>query len=301
MRGYSINSASQVRSLGAPYLTGARAEAYGRLRGRLYKGNAALGVTIASYKQSADMIRKNAHIVREQAENIASLHSRYKLTKRLADKHLEVIFGWQPLVADMVAAAFTVIQGADLLEYVTGRGQRTFVEQTLDDRMPAQREYVTYNGTVRCTQAARVTIRNPNAWLAERAGLLNLASVAWDVVPFSFIVNMFVNTGSLINSITDFVGLSFDDPSITDVYTVTRDVHLQRFQPNVGLKTQRDITVYKRRYRQGPTLPMGLSFRLPKVEWGTAAMATSLMVQQAVPVVRLAKTLRRFKKLNYTE
>lgn len=171
-----------------------------------------------------------------------------------------------------------------------------FYERSVNELPGWRKEIVTLQGRVRCTQAVGVRIENPNTWLAERAGLYNPAAVGWDIVPFSFLVNMVTNVGSVINSITDFCGLSFSDGSLTTRWDITRLIAYTETYPRVGTKSQHDLLVHKERKLIG--VPSGPSlipyFRPPDVNWETAAMATSLMVQQAVPAIKLLKRLRGF-------
>jgi hypothetical protein len=44
--------------------------------------------------------------------------------------------------------------------------------------------------------------------LASRLGLINPASVAWELVPFSFVVDWFTGFGSYLDSFTELAGLS---------------------------------------------------------------------------------------------
>lgn len=301
--GYTTNSVAgldSVPGIGRLQLE-AETQAYGRLRGQLYKGNAALGVTFASWRQSQEMIVKRSNFIRSTAEDIAESSSRKKLTRKLANNYLEIIFGWQPLIQDIVASCFTVIQTAFPTDYVRGAGVKKFDQRSVNERPGWYEEILRESGTVRCTFATGVRISNPNLWLMERAGLINLAAIAWDVVPFSFIVNMISNTGSLVNSISDFCGLSFQNGSRTQVRELTRSISYSRTYPFIGSKGQTDKITYKERDLMDPTLPRTLIFRAPNLDWSTAAMAASLMVQQAVPVVRMGKRFKRLLHSDYTE
>lgn len=271
----------------------AEAKAYGKLRGLLYEGNASLGVTFASWKQSQEMIVKRSKLIESAAEHLRSLSSRRKivLPKRVADTYLETIFGWQPLIADIKAACNTVIQSADKLEFVRASGRAEYEWEVLKERPGWYKERAYYHGTVRCVAACGVRITNPNLWLAERAGLINPLAVAWDVVPFSFLINMVTNVGALVNSISDFAGITFDQPSVTFTSTGNRSYSREEFYPLIGSEGQHDQLVWKVRELRPPHPQRKLVFRPPKVDWGTAAMAASLMVQQAVPALRLVGRL----------
>lgn len=271
----------------------AEARAYGKLRGKLYAGNASLGVTLASWKQSQEMIIKRSKVVGTTAEYLGVLASRRKIAvpKKVADSYLEVIFGWQPLISDIKAACDTVIQSADKLDFVRAFATSEFEFESIKNRPGWYSESSYYHGTVRCVAAAGVRITNPNRWLAERAGLINPAAVAWDLVPFSFLINMVSNVGALVNSISDFAGLSFEEPSVTFTTRGNRSYSRDEVYPQIGSEGQHDTLMWKVRELRPVELPRTLTFRPPKTDWGTAAMAASLMVQQAVPVLRLVGRL----------
>jgi hypothetical protein len=293
--GYSISSPAQYNNFWSSARVRSSDRAYARIRGKLYSGSAALGVTFASWKQSADMIRSRSNLIRSQADVIASLHSRRRISKKLAATHLEVIFGWAPLINDIHASTYSVIQDADKYAYVRGTGSEDLFSKTV--YKPSERvETVILDGRVRCTQAVQVTIANPNRWLAERAGLLNPLAVAWDLVPFSFLINMVSNVGHLVNYVTDFTGLSFSNGSRTYRHDVRRTITFSDLRyGRVGEKGQIDRLTYKQRelLNGSPIGPTSLAFRAPDVNWDTAAMAASLMVQKSVPVLRLIPKLRK--------
>jgi hypothetical protein len=275
---------------------------YNSLRSKLYKGSAALGVTLGSMAQSRDMVVKRANTLRMKGADIVaditSVQRRHGLqgTKTLeavANAHLEVIFGWTPLVADIVAATQTVCQLA---------GVNVFLEASASTNGYARSGMDTYSTKSRVAYSVAVRIDNPNLWLAERAGALNPLSVAWDLVPWSFVVNMFVNTGQLVQQVTDFAGLEFSDIWRTDTvsYRCARDaseygVPVRGFWK--GIDKRRTMSAFPK--------PPGLTMRLPNADWATAAMAASLFIQQFTKVSRLIAPyehqLRRLRRGGYTE
>lgn len=255
---------------------------YARLRGKLYKGSAALGVTLAGYKQSADMIRNRYDHINNRIDTAARILGRAvnnpkAAAKAAASTHLEFIFGVVPLYDDVMASLNTVIQHADALSFVRG-SCRTNIDRfesywNWGDQVTEQTHIW---GNARVTQAAGVRIKNANLWLAERAGLLNLGTVAWDIVPWSFLVNMVVNINALVQQVTDFAGLEFDN------ITVTRAVKYRQLSQCVSpLSTSRityDVDLKERRV--GSLARPSLQMRLPDVSWGTVAMAASLATQK---------------------
>ena len=77
---------------------------------------------------------------------------------------------------------------------------------------------------------ARVEITNPNLWLANKVGLVNLPGVLWDIIPWSFLVNMFTNMGSVVNQMTDLAGVTLHGTSLTT-----------RIESNLSVEVFRDM------------------------------------------------------------
>lgn len=271
------------------------ARTYGRFRGKLYKGSAALGVTLASWKQSQEMITSAYRSIGwgldsmsrtiDELQRTARRGQYERLAKRLASKHLEVVFGWQPLVQDILAAATTVINDQPKAQRVSVRASAQIDTFDVYGDEGYAKMYSTGYGFLKCARSATIEITNPNLWLAERAGLLNGAAVAWDLVPWSFVVNMFVNTGQLVNSITDFAGLSFPSSSITwglpYGYTIVSAPGSRNGDPRRNELYGKAIYRVKSKYRtlNGVARPP-LITKLPDVNWELAAIAASLATQK---------------------
>lgn len=258
---------------------------YARLRGKLYKGNAALGVTLAGYKQTRAMVAQNYDRINNKLGLLSRVLGRVAdpkaAAKAAANTHLEFIFGVVPLYVDIVSALTSVVQQADQLAYVRGAHKvsldRDLVISSGGDSIRTQ-----IRGHARMTQACGVRIRDPNVWLLERAGLLNLGTVAWDVVPWSFLVNMFVNINQMVQQVTDFVGLEFDNVTVTRAARYGQWTSSKRSsQSSISFEVD-----YKTR-TVGQLAKPSLQFRLPEVSWGTCAMAASLATQQIGRITKL--------------
>lgn len=264
--------------------------AYGRMRGKLYKGNASLGVTFASWKQSREMVvRRSQQLAWKAEEAFAELVREFQKGRRAAARaaantHLEIAFGWVPLLADIHNSCMTVIQTADKNEFVNATSETKIAKSTSGGFPLVQRNL---SGQCRVRLSTRVVIQNPNAWLLERAGLLNPAAVAWDLVPWSFLVNMVVNTGGLVNSITDFAGLSFPDATRTDTSDLVESSTCTNY-----VVSSKIITSEKWKSRTMTSFPPpSLEFKIPEANWQTAAIAASLFVQKFSKIVRLVDKL----------
>lgn len=284
---------AELFTAGDPY-PALEARSYAKFRGKLYKGSASLGVTAASYKQSREMITDRYGQLMTKAgsleEKLFRHHrtgTRRKKVRVIADAHLEIIFGWTPLLGDIQSAARSVIQKAEPLVWLKSSAKS---EPLVNREAVAFANGVCWiNGTseFRVVRAATVRVTNPNKWLSERAGLLNVGAVAWDLVPWSFVVNMFVNTGQLVNSITDFVGLEFSNGSMTKSGVVK--YQLMSFETKARTKPyglQFGHTRRKVRTANAVLRPP-LVVKLPGVDWSLAAMAASLFTQKLGKIQRL--------------
>ena len=279
-----------------------RSKTYAKFRRKLYQGSASLGVTLGSYKQSREMIvRRYQQLDNRASEVLARVATRKFRPKDAASLHLEVVFGWVPLLQDIHSAATTVVQQAPTSEWIKSQSREvqtsTHLVNWSDPWMPVT---ITNTSYVYHARGARVTVSNPNAWLAERAGLLNPAAVAWGLVPWSFVVNMFVNTGQLVNSITDFTGLTFEDG-----YQTQRAHGTSHWVVSPADYYQKGGAMllygrYKETQLGNAVESPPLVFKLPKVDWELAAIAASLFTQKFTRVATLVKQAHKLRH-KYTE
>lgn len=279
---------------------------YASFRRKLYSGSASLGVTLAGYKQSREMIVKRFHALK--LYSLATLHrtvvqeamrdGKKLKPKDAASLHLEVIFGWVPLLQDIHAAATTVIQTAPAYAWIkssakTNQSFSQFAEPYRNYAVDFSASYTKAEFNLTHSRGAEVSVSNPNVWLAERAGLLNPVSVAWDLVPWSFVVNMFLNTGQLVNSITDYAGLDIRNGWATKK---ARGVALWHADPSGwGRFPGRDLYYQcneKHTMTNAVSIPP-LVFKVPEANWELAAMAGSLFTQKFSKIVGLIKPNHR--------
>jgi hypothetical protein len=133
--------------------------------------------------------------------------------KSFGDQFLEFHFGWVPMVQDIGSALDTLNK--------TDFGSRTLrssgrITSRSHDRYEggAPQYYRIVDSTATTTVKSTITTRvtNPNAFLASQLGFVNPLSVAWEAVPYSFVVDWFSNVGQVLASSTDFVGVEISNP-----------------------------------------------------------------------------------------
>lgn len=226
--------------------------AYGKFKSNAMSESASLGISLAQRKQALDMMGNRllqlatfaGHLRKrrfwEAAKSLGMSEKPRGLkkgAKSFANNFLEFHFGWSPLVGD-IGSAIDVLQGG--------------VPPARIHSMASTTAYLEWNTSTssnpvyyyKCTDriwwriGADISVSNPNLWLANQLGFVNPASVAWDAVPFSFVVGWFVNVDQFLNSFTDFWGLSVTNSYISCLYTRRASERtVQRNWPTSGRNT----------------------------------------------------------------
>lgn len=134
------------------------------------------------------------------------------LLGEVPDAYLAFQFGVKPLMQDVYAAA--QIWNSPKFKGVPIMGHASL---TYPYAVIRGSNAWSYNETykVAVKRVCTISIRNPNLASLQQWGLLNPAVVAWDMLPFSFVLDWFVPIGSWLSSFTDFAGIDVDDPYCT--------------------------------------------------------------------------------------
>lgn len=140
----------------------------------------------------------------------------YKPGKRAADYTLEVQFGWRQLIADVVGLCETLERGLrDEHMFVYGKAGAKSTDSFYHVTPGFYTTYtigdVVHSGTVEEFHSMTMVfkVRNPVMQLLSQIGLTNPAVLAWDVIPWSFVVNWVIPIGDWLESIDASVGLDY--------------------------------------------------------------------------------------------
>lgn len=197
---------------------------------------------------------------------------------------LEYWFGWSPLVNDM-QVSLAIISGSKPLSHdkVMGRAKTTDAYRLVTQ--PYGRDYVIESGTcvVRVRVQARVTVSSQPRLLASQLGINNPPLTAWNLVPFSFLVDWFVNVSQFLDSWNWLDGLKLTDAFHTvsfegsDKYTYGTDVIVdEKF-----FRVQRAIGM--------PAMPLP-TLRIPKRLSPTRALTSVSLLAQSFASVHTDTT-----------
>lgn len=147
-------------------------------------------------------------------------HARFKRNFRqqqldaTAKGWLELQYGWKPFLNDIYGACEQIAKQHSAIQYftATSRTKRTISLNT--QSKTGSSSYYTYlrsDGELKIEVAYSVTYENTNpaASLPSQLGITNPILIAWELMPFSFVVDWFLPVGNFIGNFDATAGLSF--------------------------------------------------------------------------------------------
>lgn len=204
----------------------AQNRAYEKLRNKVYK-SAEMGLLVAERREALSLVvNRVGHLYKGfrllKRGNFGAFLKHFGVQRKKGDKRrwtrpnqasklwLEYWFGWSPLLSD-IHSAIEVLQ-ADYPSARVKAGARSNAHWGNKVVGSRYEEIWTTTITARCHMQADYEVSNPNLFRANQLGLLNPASIAWELVPFSFVVDWFFPVGNFLRQWTDWVGLSVSRP-----------------------------------------------------------------------------------------
>lgn len=133
--------------------------------------------------------------------------------KQSGDLWLEFQFGWKP-IADDINKSIKILEREFSTERVKGSAEFSRAIDKPYGFLPGQEDsYESGSVHLKVVASARVVPTNPNLLLANQLGFVNPALLAWDLIPFSFIVDWFLPVSKYAASYTNDYGCSLLEPS----------------------------------------------------------------------------------------
>jgi len=130
--------------------------------------------------------------------------------KTLANVWLEFHFGWAPLVGS-IYDSIEALEQLDPTHTLKGRG---YASDTVT-QYGTGANYNRNKTVMKTLLQADVFCENRNLALMQRMGVVNPASLLWEIVPFSFVADWFSNVGEFLASFTDFAGIGLRRAFVT--------------------------------------------------------------------------------------
>jgi len=219
----------------------ARFKAMQRLRGQVSE-RAEWLVNLAERRQAAKMVTSRAlqllaftlAVSRRDFKGISRALSttvKQSKTKDLGGLWLEYHFGWKPMIQD-IYAGIDILQQPIQNKRVKGsaRDQKTYVWKVEETNY---RTLANQSLDIKAKVCCSFEVTNPNLWKANQLGLINPATLLWELVPFSFVVDWFIPVSGFLGSFTEWVGLRVFDKSQCCLTTDLIDYRLTSKHPGV--------------------------------------------------------------------
>lgn len=197
-------------------LTGnAHAESVTRALENLHPDNLQFGASLGEGHKTAGMLVDTAHqlataLTNARKGNWGGVLKSLKMSPgqvlsgaSASNRWLEYQYGWKPLIQDLHDAVVQVCSPnrSGIIKAVgSGRVDKTFTFPYADTI-----QHVTCEVRSNTTLFARVT--SPALDRLNGLGLVNPLSVAWELTPFSFVLDWFIPVGSVLEALTAGFGL----------------------------------------------------------------------------------------------
>lgn len=126
---------------------------------------------------------------------------------------LAIQYGWKPLLADVYGAAEELARTVNFRPMRERKMATAKEESETPFFRKSTNNFPDLRGSLKLSTTTQAVIEyeviNPNGQFAANTGLLNPLSVAWELVPGSFIADWFIPVGGFLNNLDYNVGLSF--------------------------------------------------------------------------------------------
>lgn len=214
--------------------TDARNEAVTKALNKIADQKINLGESLATFGQTLRMftsrgevllealkfIRRDKSLLPFLAKRIRDLR-REGLVTAAASRYLEYIYGLKPLMDDVYtggellkgkAVSPMLLKAVGYANRTRNRGPRSNWKVASYSRINRLSHQETVK--VKCTLWARADPNYSGLRALNQLGLVNPASLAWDLVSYSFVVDWFVPVGPVLSALTAPMGLLFVDGTI---------------------------------------------------------------------------------------
>lgn len=139
--------------------------------------------------------------------------------KEVSARWLELQYGWAPLLNDLYGVMVDSEHGFLREPRYSATATAEEVSQVNNRRKNGYVYYEDSYGTVthRCKVRLDYTLRGVDLAALSRLGVLNPAEVAWELVPYSFVVDWFLPIGEYLSTLDAAIGGTFRGGSVTKV------------------------------------------------------------------------------------
>jgi len=150
--------------------------------------------------------------------------------KRLSDHWLELQYGWRPLLQDVHGAAELLARHIGSDPYHMKLTGSATAEAVITDFSVSDYPYA--HGQEKAKSSAkyvlRVRLQNQCRQILSQTGISNPLLLAWELLPYSFVVDWFIPVGNYLEALTAFDGWEFYDGWLDQKTTMVYDRNWSR-------------------------------------------------------------------------
>lgn len=184
-----------------------------------------------------------------EARSAASAWRRVERTppsKRIASHWLEFVYGWKPLLSDVHDAAEFLAERINLERYPKG---------IIRVNAKVERNYPSFAGTyprydahydTQARYVLKYRMENEAKILLAQTGISNPMLLAWELLPYSFVVDWFVPVGTYLETLTSFDGFALVEGCLSTKVTGTLLGNFDRTVDNYWEKRTTSGQFFKR-------------------------------------------------------
>jgi hypothetical protein len=193
-----------------------------------------IGNMIAERAQTYEMLTSSVARLRSFLQSprrtvVNFITSGYKnISKQVSDDFIQYCFGVEPLVSDVytlankLAESMSDLKKSDMVKVRSGGSADDSFEYTSEGAFWVDHHSVKVE--VRCRFMCEYRIDGVFLASLKNYGLVNPASVLWEVMPWSFVIDWFLPIGKFISSISAENGLEFSTGTRSTLIRTTKTV-----------------------------------------------------------------------------
>lgn len=159
-----------------------------------------------------------------------------------ANGWLEYSLAWQPMISD-IGNAIEVLQAPE--PNLWARSMAKGFLDLQDQRSIGDGDSAQYWGTINLAYriGGELRVVSPNLLLANQLGFINPASIAWSLLPGSFLFDWFIPVGRFLSSWTDLYGYQLRRTYVSSLCNFSLG-HTNTYQPQNTVVLRRAIDGY---------------------------------------------------------
>lgn len=283
-------------------------QAVGKLLSRLRDTDLNLATSLAEGKQTLQMVARAVKSVVTWRKSAVSLimdigNPLRRGSRAAANRWLEAVFGWRPLMSDAYNLAKFVREYRSEFE-VRATGRHQYVTDVVVDDGGYSNRLIT-SVSERCIISRRYRVTNPNLTDLNRLTSLNPFSIAWELTPLSFVVDWWFDIGGYLQNLETSFGLGYTPVAGAGFNTFTTRAMTSHvatpYAPIRGIGFGSYEITHKNRVLDDTT-PTPAFPRLKSAPLGGGQMiSAAALVRQKLPNHVNGRTVFDFDRRVYTE